>query len=1110
MWTSRPEPSRLPRPARPARPSRLPRLAAALGLIGGTLLTGTLTAPPAEAAVSFTKTVDKPEPVPGENVTYTLRYTCSVTDCVNGQIADVLPAGMEFVGWTPDATTVDVPGSTVPAAGTRGGTLTAKLRNLTPGTTATVKVVLRYPNFTTPNGSRSTNTATLTADGETPRTGSADTVAVVRPGYTTTKGVQASSRDGRSVAYRFSACSTADVPNVDLDAGRLVDTLPPGAVVDTSRSPGWVNDPAGSTTWVYDIGAFRSGNGRAGCRNPGALVVNYPDPTFPSGTTATNTVTLQGDPLGPDPQRDLSSATAETPVLQPPVSGVEVSGSKGWQANTTSGDIASLNLFVTNNADPVTRLVLTDPGAGTTANLYNWLFPQSLQLDAWNPTTIDLALEYRLDGDPAWLTFTPGSPMNGSSNRWITFAEGAGNPAGDVIGIPAGRYLDGLRFTWTGPVPSGWSPGNAVRLHAQIVTPGHDGRTAPVPLHNCFDAVGTDAAGNTAAINACADTTVTAATNLGAAKTTVAGAVLSPGGTATFQVTPFNRTGRTLDRPLVLYDLLPPGTVYVDGSARRDPSYAESVAPESVAVLPGPDGRQLLKLTWPAGSPDMMYVNDHRAHRTLIDVQVAGSAEPGTLTNDVYVTADGAGDPVACFYFGSDSGAVDAQDIDKDGDTTETMCRASSPVEVQVPAVLRAYKEVKGDLDADYGSTGTTRPGGVISYRLTVRNDSADPVTEFLAYDKLPAPGDGHVLRPDVPRGSAWTPSLVEPLTSSDPTVVIEYTTSPNPCLPGEFAVPGPCDAAAPWSTAFPGPGVATWFRVRRPGTLAAGESFVLTWRMVASVDAGPDEFASNSFAYTATDADGRPFLPAEPAKVGVGIEQVTPPADALGDFVWHDLDGDGIQRPGEPGVPGVRVELLDGEGRVVRDKAGEPVTTVTDASGHYLFERLPDGVYAVRFDLSTLPKDATVTGRAAGTDRTLDSDADPATGVTQTVTLAGGTRDLGLDLGLVLPPRPSPSPSPSPSSSPSSSPTASPSPTPTPSPSTSTPSPSTSTSAPTPTQTHSHSHRPMPTHSPSHGGELPDTGGGPGVLLGVLGACALGAGLLLAVITSGSRGRHG
>ncbi|WP_441250715.1 SdrD B-like domain-containing protein [Kitasatospora sp. McL0602] len=1023
----------------PRGPARTPRLVAAFGLLCGTLLTGGIAAQPAQAAITFTKTVDKATPAPGENVTYTLNYTCSVAECSNATITDQLPAGMEFVGWTPDASTVDVANSTMPAPGAVGGTATIKMVTpLPPGTTASIKVVLKYPNWTTANGAKAVNTAALTADRETPQTGTANTTAVVQPQYTVTKGVQTSSQDGRTVTYQFGTCSKDGVPNVDLDASRLVDTLPPGAVVDTSRSPGWTENPPGSNTWGYDIGDFRAGNGQAGCKYPGVMVVNYPESAFLNGTTSTNKVDLKGDPLGPDAEKDLSTATAVTPTFQPTTTGVVVDVRKTWGPTVTSGDVNGFSLFPVNTAGPITSLVMTDPGAGTTTGLYNWLDPQAIQLDPWNPTSIALTLEYRLNGDPAWQTFTPGKPFNGAAARRVSFAHGAADPANDVLGIPVGRWLDGLRFSWNGPIPGGWSPGNSIQVLMQVLYTGHDGTTAPDPLHNCVDLVGTDAAGVRAQSNACADTRVTDATNLGAAKTTTAGAVLSPGGKATFQVIPYNRSGKVLDKPLILFDLLPPGMVYVDGSVRPDPGWGDSKAPSEVVVLPGKDGRQLLRMTWPGPHPDMTYLHDSRASRVLFEAQVAGSARPGTLTNEVFVTTDQPSPPVTCMFFGTDSSVPDTDDLNGNGNTTEKLCRASSQVQIEVPAVLHAYKEVKGDKDTDYGSTGTTSPGGNISYRMTVRNDAPEAVTDFVAYDRLPSPGDGYVLNPGVERDSTWTPSLTVPLTSSDPTVVIEYTTDPNPCRPAELPTTppdAPCNAGAQWSATFPGPGLATWFRVRRPGALPSGGTFTLTWSMVASVDAPDAGFAWNSFAYTAKDNTGAQLLPAEPAKVGIGVQWPPAPYNSLGDFVWNDLNKNGLQDAGEPGVPGVRVHLLDGQGRNVRNKYGKTVSAVTDSTGHYLFAALPNGKYAVRFDLTTLPADATVTKQyAAGAPGPKDSDADQSTGLTQTVDLTGGTDYLDLDMGLVFPYVP-PTPPPTPPVTPTPTPPVTPTPTTTPKP---------------------------------------------------------------------------
>jgi fimbrial isopeptide formation D2 family protein/uncharacterized repeat protein (TIGR01451 family) len=65
------------------------------------------------------------------------------------------------------------------------------------------------------------------------------------------------------------------------------------------------------------------------------------------------------------------------------------------------------------------------------------------------------------------------------------------------------------------------------------------------------------------------------------------------------------------------------------------------------------------------------------------------------------------------------------------------------------------------------------------------------------------------------------------------------------------------------------------------------------------------------------------------------------PPLSAIGDRVWLDLDGDGVQDPGEEGITGVTVEL--------RDASGTPIATATtDVNGHYLFTGLADGEYTV------------------------------------------------------------------------------------------------------------------------------------------------------------------
>jgi hypothetical protein len=119
-------------------------------------------------------------------------------------------------------------------------------------------------------------------------------------------------------------------------------------------------------------------------------------------------------------------------------------------------------------------------------------------------------------------------------------------------------------------------------------------------------------------------------------------------------------------------------------------------------------------------------------------------------------------------------------------------------------------------------------------------------------------------------------------------------------------------------------------------------------------------------------------------------------PVNRLGDYVWVDVNKDGLQDGTDVPVEGVTVKLNTG------------ATTTTNAEGKYLFDNLPDGTYKVCFDLANLPasvKDYLVTTQNAGGDDEKDSDAG-ADGCTAETTLGVGKRvDLTLDMGLVSPP---------------------------------------------------------------------------------------------------------
>jgi hypothetical protein len=113
----------------------------------------------------------------------------------------------------------------------------------------------------------------------------------------------------------------------------------------------------------------------------------------------------------------------------------------------------------------------------------------------------------------------------------------------------------------------------------------------------------------------------------------------------------------------------------------------------------------------------------------------------------------------------------------------------------------------------------------------------------------------------------------------------------------------------------------------------------------------------------------------------------------SLGDFVWEDLNHNGVQDGNEPGVPGVTVTLLSNGGQVVS-------TTVTNSSGYYSFTQLVPTNYTVVF---TPPASYTYTLPTVGI-TTTDSDPNPINGWTVPVILAPGEHNPTIDAGLWRP----------------------------------------------------------------------------------------------------------
>jgi hypothetical protein len=145
---------------------------------------------------------------------------------------------------------------------------------------------------------------------------------------------------------------------------------------------------------------------------------------------------------------------------------------------------------------------------------------------------------------------------------------------------------------------------------------------------------------------------------------------------------------------------------------------------------------------------------------------------------------------------------------------------------------------------------------------------------------------------------------------------------------------------------------------------------------------------AFDNFKATVVDSKERNFgffLPPPPSPV------------TLGDYVWHDANGNGIQDGGELGIDNVTVRLLD-------ENLNQINQAFTGLGGFYSFNVTAGETYYVQFDLPT-GYEFTLKQENDPLARGVDSDADRLTGKTGAIAVPDPVTDpdslLRVDAGL-------------------------------------------------------------------------------------------------------------
>ena len=214
--------------------------------------------------------------------------------------------------------------------------------------------------------------------------------------------------------------------------------------------------------------------------------------------------------------------------------------------------------------------------------------------------------------------------------------------------------------------------------------------------------------------------------------------------------------------------------------------------------------------------------------------------------------------------------------------------------------------------------------------------------------------------------------------------------------LYNDIGLDGTPDGAAIASTVTAGGGYYTFYG------LSAGDYIVEfeipVGHLVTTQDAGSSTEATDSDADPSTGLSHSFSLSvgSDNFDVDMGLYQQA----TIGELVWHDIDGDGIQDGGEPGIDNVLVSLYpDDDQDGIPDGPAEQTVLTSGGGGWGML--INPGFYVISF---STPPSYSFSYQDQGSDDAADSDVDPGTGYTDVLTIISGSTDNFIDAGLHQP----------------------------------------------------------------------------------------------------------
>ncbi len=314
---------------------------------------------------------------------------------------------------------------------------------------------------------------------------------------------------------------------------------------------------------------------------------------------------------------------------------------------------------------------------------------------------------------------------------------------------------------------------------------------------------------------------------------------------------------------------------------------------------------------------------------------------------------------------------------------------------------LEVTKFVSKD-SINWDSCISVTPGSRVYYRLKIKNPGNIPFTNIRLMDFLPSIGDKYVVN-CLSRGSTMPIYLTSALALGNAST-IEYATNPLPTrgaylnLSPDYTIP--CNTAATWQVAAAIPATPANMMLRKSiridfasYVLGAGQTELFDFSAQVPPGATAGMVGWNSFAATASQ-DAVQSLGAEATKVCVNI--IDTGCGCIGNFVWFDTNGNGLQDSGEPGINGCTITLYDAS----NNQVGMPVISsfnIGGQPGYYQFCGLTAGTYHI----AVTPPAGYMLSIQNNSNPALNSDVDPNTMISANFTFNCQDNN-DIDVGLV------------------------------------------------------------------------------------------------------------